>query len=107
MADYGDAFATNLTIDRVTNGKGAGSWPISTYTYMVIHMQQKADATWGCLKVTKYLNWVHWFLSDSGAAARATKLGYATLLDTVKAKVGAKLATVQCDSKPVQSDMSK
>ena len=70
-------------------------------------MQQKADPTWGCLKITKYLNWVHWFLSDAGAAARATKLGYATLPDTVKAKVVAKLATAQCDGKPVPSDMTK
>jgi phosphate transport system substrate-binding protein len=107
MADYGDAFTPNLTIDRITNGKGAGSWPISTYTYMIINMQQKADPTWGCTKIAKYLNWVNWFLSDAGAAARATKLGYATLPDTVKAKVVAKLATVQCDGKPVQSDMSK
>jgi phosphate transport system substrate-binding protein len=107
MADYGTAFSDRLTIDRITNGKGAGSWPISTYTYQVLHMASKADPTWGCLKVTKYLNWVHWFLTDAGASARATKLGYATLPDDVRTKVVAKLATAQCDGKPVQSDMSK
>jgi phosphate transport system substrate-binding protein len=107
MNDYGDAFAPNLTIDRITNGKGAGSWPISTYTYQIVHMTNKPDATWGCTKIAKYLNWVHWFLSDASAAKRATDLGYAALPATVSAKVFAKLATVQCDGKPVQSDMSK
>jgi ABC-type phosphate transport system substrate-binding protein len=106
MSDYGDAFAANLTIDRITNGKGAGSWPISTYTYMIVNMNQKPDATWGCTKIAKYLNWVHWFLTDTTAAGRATKLGYATLPDTVRAKVFAKLATVQCDGKPVASDIT-
>jgi phosphate transport system substrate-binding protein len=106
MTDYGDAFAANLTIDRITNAKGAGSWPISTYTYQVLHMTNKADPTWGCLKVAKYLNWVHWFLTDASASKRATALGYATLPDAVRAKVFAKLATVQCDGKPVQSDIS-
>jgi len=106
MSDYGDAFAANLTIDLITNGKGAGSWPISTYTYMIVNMNQKLDATWGCTKIAKYLNWVHWFLTDPTAAARATKLGYATLPDTVRAKVFDKLATVQCDGKPVPSDIT-
>src|SRR5262249_26142940 len=97
LNDYGDKFADHLTMDRITNGKGDGSWPISTYTYQIVHMQQKADATWGCVKVAKYLNWVNWFLTDKGAASRATALGYATLPDTVRAKVIAKLATLQCD----------
>ncbi len=106
MADYGDAFSDRLTIDRITNGKGATSWPISTYTYMIIGMQQKADATFGCTKISKFLDFVHWALTDAGAAKRATALGYATLPDTVKTKVFTKLATVQCDGKPVQSTMS-
>jgi phosphate transport system substrate-binding protein len=106
MADYGDAFSDKLTINRITNGKGAGSWPISTYTYMIIHMQQKADATWGCTKIAKYLDFVHWALTDAGAAKRATALGYATLPDTVQKKVFTKLATVQCDGKPVQSSIT-
>ena len=106
MSDYGDAFKPNLTIDRITNGKGAGSWPISTYTYMIVNMNQKPDATWGCVKVAKYLNWVHWFLTDKAAAGRATSLGYATLPDTVRAKVFTKLATLQCDGKPVPSDLT-
>jgi phosphate transport system substrate-binding protein len=106
MADYGDAFNDKLTIDRITNGKGAASWPISTYTYMIIGMQQKADATFGCTKISKFLDFVHWALTDAGAATRATALGYATLPDTVKTKVFTKLATVQCDGKPVQSTMS-
>jgi len=69
-------------------------------------MTNKADPTVSCTKVVKYLNWVHWFLTDASASKRATSLGYATLPDTVRAKVFAKLATVQCDGKPVQSDIT-
>jgi phosphate transport system substrate-binding protein len=106
MSDYGNAFQPNLTIDRITNGKGAGSWPIATYTYMIINMQQKADPTWGCTKEAKYLDWVHWFLTDASAAKRATDLGYATLPDTVKTKVFTTLAKAQCDGQPVQSEIT-
>jgi len=106
MNEYGDKFADNLTIPEITNGKGDGSWPMSTYTYQVLHMQQKSDPTVGCLKLTKYLDWVHWFLTDPSAAKRASDLGYAALPDTVRTKVFAKLATATCDGKPVQSDIA-
>jgi phosphate transport system substrate-binding protein len=106
MSDFGDKFADNLTIAEITNGKGDGSWPMSTYTYQVLHMQQKSDPTMGCLKLTKYLDWVHWYLTDPSAAKRASDLGYAALPDTVRTKVFAKLATATCDGKPVQSDIA-
>jgi phosphate transport system substrate-binding protein len=106
MADFGDQFSDKLTIDRISNGPSEGSWPIAGYTYQIIYMDQKSDPQLGCAKIEKYLDWVYWFLTDSGAAKRAGDLGYAVLPDTVRAKVFDKLAQVTCDGKPVTSAIS-
>ncbi len=107
MTEFGDAFdPAKLTIYTMSNGKSDGAWPINAYTYQIVYMDWKSDATLGCLKATKYLNWVHWFLTDAAAAKRATDLGYATLPDSVRTKVLATLAKVTCDGKPVDSDIS-
>jgi len=106
MADFGDKFDDKLTIARISNGPGDKTWPISTYTYQVLYMDQKSDPQLGCAKVEKYLNFVHWFLTDPGAAKRATDLGYAVLPDTVRAKVFDTLAKVTCDGQPVNSDIT-
>ena len=102
MADYGDAFdPQKLTIKMIDNGGGEKSWPIAGYTYQIIYMDPKSDKDPGCIKVQKYLEWVHWSLSDPAAAKRAGELGYATLPQSVSDKVHAKLATVTCDGNPL------
>lgn len=106
MADFGDKFSDKLTIDRISNGPGEKSWPISAYTYMITYMDQKSDPQLGCAKTEKFLNFVHWFLTDPGAAKRATDLGYAVLPETVRARVFDTLAKVTCDGKPVNSDIT-
>ncbi len=107
MTEFGDQFdPVKLTIPLISNGKSDGAWPIDAYTYMVIYMDQKSDPTLGCLKTTKFLNWVNWFLTDPSAAKRASDLGYATLPDTVRSKVHDVLAKVTCDGKPVDSDIT-
>lgn len=103
MTDYGDKFSDKLTIPMISNGSGEGSWPIASYTYMVIYIDQKSDPTYGCAKTEKFLNFVHWALTDAGAAQRATALGYAVLPETVRTKVFDTLAKVTCDGQPVQS----
>jgi phosphate transport system substrate-binding protein len=105
MADYGNKFSDKLTIDLISNGPGEKSWPIAGYTYMVVPMDQKSDAQLGCAKTEKFLNFVHWALTDAGAAQRASDLGYATLPETVRAKVFETLAKVTCDGQPVNSDV--
>jgi phosphate transport system substrate-binding protein len=106
MADFGDKFSDKLTIDRISNGPGEKSWPISTYTYLITKMDQKSDAQLGCAKTEKFLNFVHWALTDAGAAKRASDLGYATLPETVRAKVFETLAKVTCDGQPVNSEIT-
>ncbi len=103
MSDYGDKFSDKLTINLISNGPSATSWPIAGYTYMVVRMDMKPDAQLGCTKAEKYLDWVHWFMTDPGAAKRATDLGYAVLPPTVADKVAAKLSQITCDGKPINS----
>ena len=74
---------------------------------MITYMDQKSDPQLGCAKIEKYLDWVHWFLTDPGAAKRATDLGYAVLTDTVRAKVFDKLSQVTCDGKLVNSAITQ
>ena len=105
MADFGDKFNDKLTIDRISNGTGEKSWPISTYTYLITKMDQKSDPQLGCAKTEKFLNFVHWALTDAGAAKRASDLGYATLPAAVRTRVFDTLAKVTCDGQPVKSDI--
>jgi phosphate transport system substrate-binding protein len=105
MADYGDKFSDQLTISLISNGGGEKSWPIATYTYMIVYLDQKADAKLGCTKIEKFLDFVHWALMDAGAAKRAADLGYAALPDTVRARVFSTLAKATCDGKPVNSNI--
>lgn len=105
MTDYGDKFTDKLTINLISNGAGEKSWPIAGYTYMIIYMDQKADAKLGCAKAERFLNFVHWALTDSGAAKRASDLGYAALPEAIRAKVFDKLAQVTCDGQPVNSNI--
>jgi phosphate transport system substrate-binding protein len=108
MADYGDAFdPQKLTIKMIDNGAGENSWPIAGYTYQILYMDPKSDKDPGCMKVQKYLEWVHWALTDPAAAQRAGELGYAVLPDTVRAKVFDKLAQVTCDGTPLATPFSK
>ena len=48
--------------------------------------------SWVVPRPRNILNWVHWSLTDAGAAKRASDLGYATLPETVRAKVFETLA---------------
>ncbi len=107
MADYGDAFSDKLTIDSISNGTGDTTWPIAGYTYLIIYMDQQPDGSYGCIKPAKLLNFIHWALTDPGAASRAAALGYATLPETVRAKVFAKLAEVTCDGRPLETNLTE
>jgi phosphate transport system substrate-binding protein len=107
MTDFGDAFDARLTVASISNGFGQNSWPIVAYTYHIIYRDWQPDAALGCVKVGKYLNWVHWFLVDTEAAGRATRLGYIPLPDSIRAKVLNMLATVTCGGKSISSDINK
>ena len=96
MADFADAFDERLNA-TIVDAPGAGSWPIVGYTYLILHTTSMED----CIKAGKLLDYIHWTLTDSGAAERAASLGYAVLPGPVQEKVLAKLGEVTCNGQPV------
>jgi phosphate transport system substrate-binding protein len=96
MSDYADAFSDRLTA-VIVDGEGAGSWPISGYTYIILHTTTMTD----CTKAAKLLEYLHWSLTDPAAAQRASALGYSVLPSDVQAKVLDKYGEVTCNGQPV------
>ena len=71
---------------------GEGSWPIAGYTYLILHTTSMTD----CVKAQKLLEFLHWALTDAGAAKKASDLGYSVLPDAVRDTVLGKLGEVTC-----------
>jgi phosphate transport system substrate-binding protein len=93
MTTFGSkAFDDKLTA-TIVDGSGAGDWPIVGYTYLILHTKNMQD----CTKAQKLLDYIHWTLTDSSAADRAAKLGYAVLPGEVRDTVLAKLGEVTCN----------
>jgi phosphate transport system substrate-binding protein len=95
MADF-PQFSDKLT-NIIVDGSGDNSWPISGYTYIVLHTTSMQD----CVKAQKLLDFLYWALTDAGAAKRAADLGYAVLPAAVQTQVLAKLGEVTCKGNPV------
>jgi len=51
MKDYADAFTDKLTA-TIVDGAGEGSWPITGYTYLILHTTSMTD----CVKAAKLLD---------------------------------------------------
>jgi phosphate transport system substrate-binding protein len=96
MNDYANTFTDKLT-NTIVDGSGTNSWPISGYTYIVLHTTSMTD----CVKAQKLVEFLKWSLIDAGAAKRAADLGYSVLPDAVRAQVLAKLGAVSCNGTPV------
>jgi ABC-type phosphate transport system substrate-binding protein len=79
------------------DGTGEKSWPISGYTYIILHTQSIKD----CVKADKVLAFMKWALTDTGAAKRAADLGYAVLPQAVRDTVVSKQGAVTCNGSPV------
>jgi hypothetical protein len=99
MSDFAKAFDDKLTA-TIVDGQGAASWPITGYTYLILHTTSMTD----CTKAEKLLDYVNWTLNDASAADRASKLGYAVLPQAVREQVLTKLGEVTCNGKPVMSN---
>lgn len=100
MSTFGPkAFDDKLTA-TIVDGEGSGDWPIVGYTYLILHTTSMSD----CTKAEKLLDYIHWTLTDTSAADRAAKLGYAVLPGDVRDAVLTKLGEVTCNGKPVMAD---
>jgi phosphate transport system substrate-binding protein len=95
MNDFGSQMGNRLALS-IANGAGKDSWPISTYTYLLIYMDQT-----DCVKGKKIIDFVKWALTDPGAQKTAQSLDYITLPPVVRDQVIAKLNQVTCQGKPL------
>jgi hypothetical protein len=96
MTDFSTTFTDKLT-NTIVDAPGAGSWPISGYTYVSLHTTSMTD----CTKAIKIVEYIRWTLTDPSAAQVATKLGYSVLPADIQKNVLAKLGQVTCNGNPV------
>lgn len=94
--DFATTFSDKLT-NTIVDGPGDTTWPISGYTYLILHTTSMQD----CVKAQKLLEYIRWSLTDTAAANVASKLGYTVLPGDVQKMVLAKLAAVTCNGNPV------
>ena len=92
MSDFADAFDENMTA-TIVDGEGANSWPITGYTYIILHTQNMED----CVKAQKIVEFLTWALTDAGAGQQAADLGYSVLPEAIRDQVLAKLGELTCN----------
>jgi phosphate transport system substrate-binding protein len=92
MADFGTNLGDKLAVS-IANAPSAAAWPISTYTYLLVYMDQT-----DCTKGQKIVNFIKWAYGTDGTKY-ATDLLYVPLPDAVKTQVLAKLGKVTCNGK--------
>lgn len=97
MADFENAFDAKLNA-TIVDGAGEGSWPITGYTYIILHTTSMSD----CVKASKIVEYIKWSLTDAAASKAAADLGYSVLPTAVRDQVLAKLGEVTCNGAPVQ-----
>jgi phosphate ABC transporter phosphate-binding protein len=99
MADFSTIFDNNpKLIAYIPDGGGAGSWPITGYTYLILHTTSMKD----CVKAQKIVDFMKWAQTDPTAQAAAVKLGYSVLPDAVRTKVLSTLAQFTCNGEPLK-----
>jgi len=96
MNDFATAFDAKLNA-TIVDAPGDGSWPISGYTYLILHTKNMTNG----VKAQKLLEYIRWTLTDSSAAKRAAELGYAVLPADIRDQVLAKLYEVTVNGVPV------
>jgi len=96
MTDFATSFSDKLTA-TIVDAPGLASWPISGYTYLILHTTNMTDA----IKAQKLLEYIRWTLTDASAAKRAAELGYAVLPANIRDQVLARLYEVTVNGAPV------
>jgi len=97
MTDFASALDPVKLTATIVDGKGDALWPITGYTYIILHTSSMLD----CVKAQKLLGFLNWAQTDPAAQKGATTLGYSVLPDAVRTTVLAKLSLVTCKGQPV------
>lgn len=95
MNDFGTALGDKLAIS-IVNAPGAGSYPITGYTYILMYMDQQ-----DCVKAKALVKFFDWAYSAAGDKD-ATSLQYVPLPQAIKTQVNAKLSQITCMGSPLQ-----
>lgn len=95
MADFGTNMGDKLAVS-IANAPGQASWPISTYTYLLVYMDQT-----DCVKGQKIVNFIKWAYGPDGTKT-VNALSFIPLPDSIQSQVLAKLSKVTCNGKPLQ-----
>ena len=99
MADFSTIFDNNpKLIAYIPDGGGDGSWPITGYTYLILHTTSMTD----CTKAQAIVDFIKWAQTDPTAQKAATTLVYSILPDAVRTVVLATLGKVTCNGQPVK-----
>jgi phosphate transport system substrate-binding protein len=96
MNDFANAFTDKFTA-TIVDAPGANSWPITGYTYIILHTTSMTD----CVKAQKLVEYLIWALTDAGAANAAKQLGYSVLPPAIRDQAIAKYQAVTCNGQPV------
>jgi phosphate transport system substrate-binding protein len=96
MAEFAGSFTDKLT-NTIVDGKSDGAWPMTGYTYIILHTTSMTD----CTKAAKILEFLKWAQTDPAAQKGASDLGYSVLPDAVRTQVLAKLGEVTCNGQKV------
>lgn len=95
--DFGTAAFDDKLTAIIVDGPGEGTWPISGYTYLILHTNGMTD----CVKAQKLLEYIVWTLTNVSAGERAARRGYAVLPRAVRTLVLTRLGDVTCDGQPL------
>ena len=96
-----DSFAASMPDDlrmNITNAKGANSYPMSSYTYVLIYEQQQNAG-----RGTALVDFLWWAVHDGSKYTE--QLHYAPLPDPVKAKVRTRLNSVTAFGKKLRTEV--
>lgn len=93
MSDFGHDLGNKLAIS-IADAPGKGSYPIATYTYLLLYMDQT-----DCLKANKIVAFVKWALTEG--TKDAVELRYIPLSDAVKTQVLDQVGRITCQGKPL------
>ena len=97
MTDFANAFDNKLNA-TIVDAPGTNSWPITGYTYIILHTKNMTD----CVKAGKIVEYIKWSLTDQAASKAASDLGYSVLPTAVRDQVITKLGEVTCNGQPVK-----
>ena len=90
-AVFNDRFAADIQDSKQTT-----AWPISGFTYVLLHKDYK-----DCAKAQKLTAWITWGVTSQDARVRATKLLYSVLPSSITPKVTQALKGVTCNGAPI------